>query len=306
MIARGVRTGALLMVIGACASTAAVPAATGATPGTGSSRAAIATPSGPAAAGVDPDARFWYAATIPLGRAPADSLVNQNGSPRILDRRFYDAYWADHAPTLAAWSADSRLRLNPNFVAALMAKESGFDPRATSSVPANGIAQITHIADLDLRIITRDAAAWRWMYDEVRRWPRSPVVHDSAATKSRTDSLVRAGTLGARTEYLFDPRLSTRASLFWLRILAHVWTEDSWPGQYGTMARTRLAGGGALSESDLLALVTVSYNQGHPYVADLVQRHGRGWTSHLNEESSDYLERIAKYTAIFQRAATGR
>lgn len=292
---------ALLLAGGlACATTQASP------PGDSTrSTTRAATPLAPAVV-VDPAARFWYAATLPLGHPPADSLVNANGSARITDRAGYDRFWRDDAPALAEWSADARLRVNPNFVAALMAKESGFDPLATSAVPANGIAQMTHIADADLRIIARDAPAWRWMWDEVRRWPRSPVVHDSLARKSRTDSLLAAGQLGPRTEYLFDPRTSTRASLFWLRLLAHVWTEDSWPGLYGSMARARLANGGPISESDLLALVTVSYNQGHPYVADLVQRYGRDWTTHLNEESGDYLERISRYTAVFQRAATGR
>ena len=254
---------------------------------------------------VDPAARFWYSETLPLGHPPAELLVNANGSARITDRALYDRFWRDDARSLAEWSADPRLRVNPNFVAALMAKESGFDPVATSAVPANGIAQMTHIADADLRIIARDAPGWRWMWDEVRRWPRSPAVHDSLARKPRTDSLLAAGQLGPRTEYLFDSRLSTRASLFWLRVLAHMWTEDAWPGIYGSMARNRLANGQPISESDLLALVTVSYNQGHPYVADLVQRYGRDWTTHLNEESGDYLERISRYTAVFQRAASG-
>lgn len=280
-----------------CASTRAATADSAA----GAARAAA-----PAPPIVDPDARFWYAEAMPLGHPPADSLVNVNGSPRITTPAFYDRFWRDEAPRLREWSADPRLRLNPNFVAALMAKESGFDPRATSAVPANGIAQMTEIADADLRIITREAPAWHWMYDEVRRWPRAPAVHDTLATKARTDSLLAAGVLGPRTEYLFDPVLSTRASLFWLRLLAHVWTEDVWPGQYGALARAKLAKGGPLGETDLLALVTVSYNQGHPYVADLVQRYGRDWTRHLNPESSDYLERISRYTALFQRAARGR
>lgn len=254
---------------------------------------------------VDPDAHFWFAESMPLGHPAAELLVNANGSPRVTDRARYDRFWRDDARSLEIWSADPRLRVNPNFVAALMAKESGFDPTVTSGVPANGIAQMTAVADADLRIIARDAPAWRWMWDEVRRWPRSPAVHDSTARKSRTDSLVASGQLGPRTEYLFDPRTSTRASLFWLRVLAHMWTEDQWPGLYGTMARAQLAGGHPLSESDLLALVTVSYNQGHPYVADLVRRYGRGWTLHLNEESADYLERISRYTTIFQRAAAG-
>lgn len=291
-------TTALVFATVACASTR--------TQGVGDSAAPVARSMTGAPVVVDPAARFWYSPSMPLGHPSADSLVNQNGSPRITDRALYDRFWADDAPLLREWSADPRLRVNPNFVAALMAKESGFDPNATSDVPANGIAQMTHIADLDLVLITRDAPAWHWMYDEVRRWPRSPAVHDSLARKSRTDSLLASGSLGARTEYLFDPRLSTRASLFWLRVLAHVWTEDTWPGEYGTMARAKLAHGGPLSESDLLALVTVSYNQGHPYVAGLVEQYGRDWTAHLNAESADYLERISRYTAIFQRAAGTR
>jgi hypothetical protein len=250
--------------------------------------------------------RFWYDPGLPLGHPRADSLLNDNGSPRITKPGLFDRFWRELAPTLSTWSADPRLRLNPNFVAALMAKESGFDPRATSAVPANGIAQMTHVADLDLQIISRDAPAFHWMEAEVKRWPRVAAVHDSAARKLRTDNLLARGTVSARTEYLFDPRLAMRASLFWLRILGTIWTEDEWPGQYGSLARAKLANGGTLSEPDLLALVTVSYNQGHPYVADLVQRHGRDWTRHLNTESADYLERITRYTGIFQRAARAR
>jgi hypothetical protein len=258
------------------------------------------------ATGVDTAARFWYDPATALGHPSADSLVNQNGSPRITDGARYDRFWRGVAPLLREWSADPRLRVNPNFVAALIAKESGFDPVATSDAPANGIAQLTHVADLDLRIITRDAPAWHWMHDEVLGWPRSPLVHDTLAQKAHTDSLVAAGALGARTEYLFDPTLSTRAAIVWLRVLAQVWTDDTWPGRYGSMARARLSGGGPLPESDLLALVTVSYNQGYPYVAGLVQEYGRDWIQHLNAESADYLDRVSLYTAIFQRAAGGR
>jgi hypothetical protein len=251
---------------------------------------------------IDPDARYWYDPALPLGHPSADSLRNVNGSPRITDPALYDAFWRDLARPLGEWSADPRMRLNPNYIAALMAKESGFDPNATSEVPAYGIAQMTHAADADLQVITRDAPGWHWMYDEVRRWPRVPAVHDSLARKSRIDSLVASGAVNGKVEYLFDRRQSLRASLFWLRLLGHAWTEDVWPGAYGTLARTKLANGGQLSDSDLLALVTVSYNQGAVYVSDLVQRYGRDWTSHLNSEAADYLERIAVYTSIFQRA----
>jgi hypothetical protein len=290
--------GGVLAVLAGCASTGAL-----ASP---APRPADAQPASTARADQGAGPRFWYDPRLPLGRPPAESLLNVNGSPRITDPALYDRFWRDLAPSLTEWSADPRVRINPNFAAALMAKESGFDPRATSSVPANGIAQMTHVADLDLRIISREAPAFRWMHDEVERWPRAAAVHDSAARESRTDSLLARGALGPRTEYLFDAKPALRSSLFWLRILGTIWTEDEWPGQHGALARSKLGNGGALSERDLLALVTVSYNQGHPYVADLVERHGRDWTRHLNAESADYLERITRYTEIFQRAARGR
>jgi hypothetical protein len=290
--------GGVLAVVAGCASTSAL--------GTASPQPVEARPASQSSAAQAGAARFWYDPRLPLGHPAADSLRNDNGSPRITEPAHYERFWRELAPSLSEWVADPRLRLNPNFVAALMAKESGFDPRATSGVPANGIAQMTHIGDLDLQIISRDAPAFRWMHEEVQRWPRAAAVHDSAARKSRIDSLLVRGTVSARNEYLFDPRLAQRASLFWLRILATIWTEDEWPGQYGALTRGKLANGGTLSEQDLLALVTVSYNQGHPYVADLVQRYGRDWTKHLNAESSDYLERITRYTEIFQRAARGR
>lgn len=263
---------AILAITAGCASTSALataaPTRTGSTTAPAASRARAS------------GAKFWYDVQLPLGRPPADLVLNDNGSPRILDGSHYQRFWRDLAPLLSEWAADPRLRLNPNFIAALMAKESGFDPLET--------------------------AAFRWMYGEVRRWPRSAVVHDSAARERRTDSLLASGRLGARTEYLFDPRLAQRASMFWLRILATVWTDDEWPGQYGARARGKLAEGKALSEEDLLALVTVSYNQGHPYTVDLVRRHGREWRRHLNPESKDYLERVTRFTEIFQRAERAR
>jgi hypothetical protein len=248
--------------------------------------------------------RLWSVGRETLGRPPADALRNVNGSPRITDPALYARFLADHAASLEAAAGERRLGLNPNFVAALVAKESGFDPRATSWVPAYGIAQITHIADLDLREIAAKAPAFRWMAPEVESWPRMTVVHDPAASKARTDSLLANGTITPRAEYLFNPRTALRASTFWLRVLATIWSEDEWPGMHGALARRQLGAGadGKIAESDLLALVIVSYNQGHPYVADLLRKHGRDWTKHLNEESTDYLERILVYTDLFQRA----
>ena len=247
---------------------------------------------------------FWAGKGEKLGRPAVSAFVNANGSPRITTPELYQSFLRNHASELESWAADAKLRINPNLVAALVAKESGFDPMAISAVPANGIAQITHIADLDLVEISRAAPAFRWMLPEVESWPRVKAVHDSTATRARTQNLLERRSVTPVNEYLFNPRLALRASNFWLRVLATIWTEDTWPGMYGSLARQTLGADdeGKLSESDLLDLVIVSYNQGHPYVADLLKKHGRDWKAHLNEESSDYLERIRFYTVLFQQA----
>src|SRR5690606_3969152 len=137
---------------------------------------------------------------------------------------------------------------------------------------------------------------------EVASWPRHALVHRPDAHKSVTDSLLAAGVLHARNEYLFDPYISVRAGMFWLRVLASVWLDDAW-GEYAQLARAQLNGGRALTDAQLFALVTVSYNQGYPYVAGLLEAHGADWTRHLNAESADYLERVRFYTMLFQRSA---
>ena len=186
---------------------------------------------------------FWWDARLPLGKPDPNALVNENASPRIHRNSDFETFYSKYARALEQTARDPRVRLNPNFIAALVAKESGFDPNATSHVPANGLAQITHIADADMLIITRDAPAFQWMHPEVSRWPRHPVVHRADASKAVTDSLLKAGTIRAQTEYLFDPNIALRAGTFWLRILATIWLEDEWPGMYGTFARKQLNGG---------------------------------------------------------------
>lgn len=243
---------------------------------------------------------FHANANAELVQPPRESLVNANGTPRVLTDEDYERFWRDVAPSLEAWARDPRLNVNPAYVAALLAKESGFEPLATSWTPANGYAQLTHIADADMLAIARESTRWSWMLEELERWPRHPLVHRPDAEKTVTDSLTASGTIHAGNEYFFDPLTATRGAVFWIRLLAEVWSTDEFPGRYGSFARERLGGGNPLSEQELLSLVTVSYNRGYTYVRDLVERHGTEWTEHVNEEAADHLERIRFYTTLFQ------
>lgn len=240
-----------------------------------------------------------------IREVPPAELRNANGSARVADTARYDAVWHRIAPLLARWSRDPRLGIDPGFAAALLAKESGGDSLAVSPVPALGLAQLTAAADTDLRAMVQ-SDRFAWMRREVRRWPRSPVVHDSSPSPARVDSLLASGAVTSRTEYLFDPALGARAAVLWLRLLENKWTSDIWPGGYGTFARRAIAGGHALSETQLADLVIVSYNRGYLEVHALVARYGGDWTAHLAElgttgaEASDYLERVRAYAALFE------
>jgi hypothetical protein len=245
---------------------------------------------------------FAYRPDLPLGHPDASLLLNREGSPRIEKPAFYADYWKNFSDDVRRWSRETGISINPNYVLALFAKESGFDPHATSDVPANGVAQMTPIADLDLLRLTTDDPRWQWLAAEARSWPRHPLVHDVHATKARTDSLLRANAIDARTEYFFNPGTESRASMLWLRMLADTWRGDAVDREAADVARNKLNKGGPLTDEQILDLVTVSYNQGYPYVVDLIRKYGTSWTKHLNAESADYLERIRNYTVIFQNA----
>lgn len=237
---------------------------------------------------------------------PASAFRNANGSPRLRDDQ-YRFVRQRIVPLLERWSRDSRLAIDPAYVAALMLKESGGDSFAVSTAPALGLAQLTVSADSDMRLMVTEYH-FQWMAPEVDRWPRSAAVHSPAATAQLIDSLLARHSVSARNEYLFDPETSARAAVFWIRLLENKWTTDFWPGGYGPSARFRLNGGQPLTQHQMFDLVTVSYNRGYIEVKALVDRYGPTWTMHLAEltggraEAADYLERVRAYTALLHGA----
>lgn len=246
---------------------------------------------------------------VSLHDVPPTALRNANGSPRVADTARYAAVWRRIAPDLARWARDPRLGIDPGFAAALLAKESGGDSLAVSAAAALGVAQLTASADTDLRAMAT-ADRFAWMRREVHRWPRSRAVHDSGASAATIDSLLAAGALTSRTEYLFDPALGARAAVLWVRLLEYKWTANMWPGGYGTFARNAINAGRPLDDDQLANLVIVSYNRGYLVVHDLVARYGAQWTSHLPElgpagvEAADYLDRVRAYAMLFDGAAS--
>jgi hypothetical protein len=252
--------------------------------------------------------RFHASDSARVVKVSRDSVRNANGSPRVWSAGNWEFLMGRVVPLAEQWGRDERLGIAPGYLVALLVKESAGDSLAVSAVPALGLGQLTARTDADLRLMVTE---WhfQWMAPEVNGWPRDPRIHDSAASAAAVDSMLRAGAVTSRGEYLFDPERAARAAVFWVRLLENKWTTDFWPGGYGPFARKRLNGGKPLTESQLIDLVTVCYNRGYIRVHDLVARHGAEWTEHLDElgadgaEARDYLERVRAYTALFEGVA---
>jgi hypothetical protein len=249
----------------------------------------------------------FHAGALRFGRPERVHIKNLNGSVAITATR-WDYLYRALGPALDQGAADPRLNINPNLIAAILVAESRMDSLLVSLNPDHGIAQLTQHSDaFILDRAPRPTFASDWMVAEARSWPRHSRVHTFEATKAEIEDLIGRGEVSAETEYFFRPTQAIRGLLFDLRLIEATWTTDgvTW-GQFGTWARERLNGGAPLTESQLLDLVVVSYNQGYPLVREMVERYGPEWTANIaahSEEGAFYLPEVRRFMSVFQGAA---
>lgn len=249
----------------------------------------------------------FHAAGLSLGRPSREHIRNLNASVAITPSR-WAYFYTNLAPSLDQWAADARLDINPNLIAAILVAESRMDSLLVSLNPDHGIAQLTQYSDaFILDRAPRPSFGMEWIATEARTWPRHARVHRVDATRAEVLALMQSGEVTAETEYFFRPVQALRGLLFDLRLIEATWTTDgvTW-GQFGTWARDRINGGAPLTESQVLDLVIVSYNQGYPLVREMVERYGAAWTSNIGahtEEGAFYLPEVRRFMSIFQGAA---
>jgi hypothetical protein len=249
----------------------------------------------------------FHAGGLRLGRPAREHVRNLNASVAITPSR-WEYFYANLAPSLDQWAADARLDINPNLVAAILVAESRMDSLLVSLNPDHGIAQLTQYSDaFILDRAPRATFGMEWIATEARTWPRHPKVHTLEATRAEIIALMQNGEVSAESEYFFRPVQALRGLLFDLRLIEATWTTDgvTW-GQFGAWARERINGGAPLTESQLLDLVVVSYNQGYPLVREMVDRYGADWAANLaahTEEGAFYLPEVRRFMSVFQGAA---
>ena len=237
-------------------------------------------------------------------RVPPELIRNTDNTPRGVQPGYADAFYGRVAPALERWGLDLRIVVEPAYVAAIILRESAYDSLAVGPGPSLGLSQLTPAEDAELRAATA-LPQFAWMSAEVNGWARDAAVHGSpASTPAAVRARLAAGTLGARTEYLFDAERSARAAMLWVKVLQTRWTTNVLPGGDAAVARRVLANGGEPSNEQVLDLVTVSYARSHGWTRSAVERLGRDWVRRLPElgpegvAAADYLNRVRLYTRL--------
>lgn len=296
-----------------------------------------------------PPARLYANGNHWLGWAPRRAFTTaERAGPDSIDayhrigdgdwqlyNAFYDGVVDD---SLVAWAQDSRLNLNPNFVAALLVIESGFDP--TTFEPGGftyGYAQMGPSSDNGLIQHIDHHTDFQWM---------KPQVHPAhSATNGYSRSPSSPTTEADLANWYFsDPLKTTRAMVYHLKQLENLWKgthKVSWDStrswwrddasrargypnaiSYAELARTVY--GREPTESEMFDLVAASFNRGYPWVDTMLVDYGAAWadslkaaaltgpclkvgtrtSTDLRREAACYLDRARHNTILFQNAAT--
>ncbi len=252
----------------------------------------------------------------------------------------YNAFWDGAVDdSLKAWAQDSRLNLNPNFVAALLVIESGFNPHTYEAGGFTyGYAQMGPSSDGGLVEHIDQHAGFQWM---------KPQVHPAYAATNGYSRLPAAPDDSADLAqwYFSDPLKTTRAMVYHLKHLENVWKgthkvpwgngNHSWWRDGASRAAAYPADtsyaelaariyGRAPNDAEMFDLVAASYNRGYPWVEKMLIQHGTGWRQYLTtlattgpcltppaerdavakeREAACYLDRARHYTILLQNGA---
>jgi hypothetical protein len=244
--------------------------------------------------------------------------------------------------SIKAWAGDSRLNLNPSFVAALLVIESGLKPHVYEAGGRTyGYAQMGPVSDNALIQHIDEHPDFAWM---------KPQVHPAYAATNGYSRAPANPTDSAQLSqwYFSDPLKATRAMVYHLKHLENVWKgthkvtwgngRHSWwrpdssriafsakDTSYAALAVTVY--GRAPTDTEMFELVAASYNRGYPWVEKQLIKYGANWVNQLRDdaltgpclkpasqgprdsldlrrEGACYLDRARHYTILFQNVNT--
>ncbi len=169
-------------------------------------------------------------------------------------------------------------KLNPYFVAALVAQESSFDSQALSMSKALGLTQVT-------------AGGEGEVIKHFQDWPRYPGVSEMPLPLLKL--AIMGGRIHAGNEWRLDPSLSIQGGVEYLAYINEYWNR---PEKRAQVQRSLGPSDSALSE-----VVLASYNSGAARVSEALDRSGPGYLKDEQlGEANKYVRRVVSYCDHFE------
>ncbi|MCB0415761.1 MAG: transglycosylase SLT domain-containing protein [Bdellovibrionales bacterium] len=184
---------------------------------------------------------------------------------------------AHYLESIQKWSTNHKL--NPNLVAALVAQESSFNPKAISWSKAIGLTQVTPIADLQIQEFKEE-------------WPRAPEIKKLPILILKP--LVSTGQLTSKDDWRLNPDLSIQGGILYLEYLVDYWGKP----QNLELIQENLS----QNEYTKTNLILASYNSGAARVAYAIKTNGENYLNSDNlSEAKKYVRKISSYCFHFSQ-----
>lgn len=175
-------------------------------------------------------------------------------------------------------STASQKKLNPYFLAALIAQESGFYPQAVSRAGALGLTQVTHLGEAEVIKTFPD-------------WPRYPGIGDMNLLEMKLGMMM--GVINSTNEWRIDPKLSIQGGAEYLSYLMDYWARPD----KRALIDTKLGAG----SQPLTDVILASYNSGAARVSQALERHGVDWLRDQDlNEARGYVKSVVSYCYHFE------
>jgi hypothetical protein len=164
-----------------------------------------------------------------------------------------------------------REKLNPYYLAGLIAQESGFDPLAISSAKAVGLTQMTSLGEGE--VIKAN-----------KKFPRYPGIDEMSVLELRLN--VYHGKINSSNEWRLNPEMSIHGGADYLTYLRGYWARPE---------KRPL-----LKQAELSEVLLASYNSGAARVTRAIERNGADWLQDEElEEARKYVRRVTSYCDHF-------
>lgn len=159
--------------------------------------------------------------------------------------------------------------INPSLMAGLIAKESGFNPKAVSYAKAIGLTQVTNLAGPHI-------------LDKYNDWPEYPQIDELSVPAIKT--LITIGKINELNEWRLNKRKSVIGAMTYIKYLESYWDKQS-----------DLIGN--ISEIDL---ILASYNSGAFRVKKAIQKDPILWKKDDElGEANKYIKMVKSYCDAF-------